>query len=505
MSDSLLQAIIGGNPLDLPGLGSSDGGLTILFPLSLGGTVNDLANALHLPVDSILAVNPGLEANSSLNLSQVVALPEGHIDQILQSVNLAGNQAYVAQPPASPTDAASASSIPPGAEFDYMPNDGVTVVVPIPRSIAVALDVLDLSQRNAPFALPLEENQGRWVMSVNPVMPAPGSGNTVDTSITVVLAAPVSNMSVDASRSFDTPAAVMPVSEPLPSTTSNQASASTSVPTTTSATTTVPPTWSVEPSKVIAVTSSQHESESEGAFSFTRSANGVMPVGQDRLRNPGSGMAPPPPMDDSRFAAPVARMLQGSSGTAIVLPASAMNAAGLPIDGHPMSLQLMAVLLAQAGGSGTGTATSSPFVDPQALAALAASQRATKVVDLGAGRSMQFSLVRDRLQRIDPIGHEQRAASRRTGEGLQELCVGRPGGEEMEQTEEQREQGRRRRAAIAAMRRRRRPRSRRCRYWQGSRRDLRPAAAVSYPKRVDFAEFRRRQLPRYLWKVGGGD
>ncbi|RUL79050.1 hypothetical protein [Dyella choica] len=496
MSDSLLHAIIGGNPLNLPGLGANDGGLTLLFPLSLGGTVNDLANALHLPVEAILAVNPGLRADSPLNVSQVVDLPDDHIDQIMRSVNLAGSQAFVTPPP----DAASSSSVPSDHYVVDGSSDGVSRVMPTPRQIAAAFGSLDLAQQNTPLPSPVEKKPDHWVVGVSPDMSTPSPGKSSDASVNVVLAAPTLNLTVNPSRALVAPALVLPISAQPSAALSNQTTTSGQV--ATPATTAVPamPASNMEPVKSAAAASSLYGSE--GVFGFGRAANVGLPAGQDRQRNPGAGIAPPPPMDDSRFAGPLARVQPANGGIAFVAPATAMNAMDLHADGHPMMLQLMALWLAQSGGSNAGTAASSPLVDPQALAALAASQRDTKVIDLGAGRSMAFSLVHDRLQRIDPIGQEQRAASRRSGEGLQELRISSTYGEQTEQTDEQREQGRRRRAAIAAMRRRRRPRSRRCRYWRGDRRDLRTARAATYPKQVDFAEFRRRQPPRYMWSVG---
>jgi hypothetical protein len=139
------------------------------------------------------------------------------------------------------------------------------------------------------------------------------------------------------------------------------------------------------------------------------------------------------------------------------------------------------------------------FIDPQVVAAQVASMRAGRVVDLGAGRSLEFTLVVDRMRRIDAIGREEQAATRRTGDGLNEKVQDTEAEEETQQSDDRRDDERRRQAAIAAMRRRRRPRSTRCRYRHGSAGRSRGAGTVRYPKGVDLAEFRSRQPPRYLW------
>lgn len=489
----LLHAIVGSHPFDLPGLpglGPKDKGLTILFPLSMGGTVNDLANALHVPVESILAVNPGLTADSSLGVSQVVDLPEGHLDQIMRSVNVDGSHAYVSPPSPSSSVPPPDVSSPSGASSESytvqvsIDNVSVRVNVDLPtlRSTTIALDSFNDPQRNVLVPLPIEKRADRWIASINPADFMTG-GDPLNASNIVA-----------------------PVSQPSSTATSNQTPLSTSVPTNDPQATTVLVMSNIDADKIIAASSMQFQGEREGAFSYTRVVNVVVSTAQDRQRGPGSDMPPPPPIDVSRFAGSFIKVV--SNDSIAIIPPAVMNAMELPTDRHPMTLQLMALLMAQSGcaaAAGMGApvpSQPSSYVDPQALAALAASMRGTKVVDLGAGRSMEFSLVNDRMRRIDPIGQEDRPAFRRTGDGLEEVRVSSPHGEDVEQTDEQREQGRRRRAAIAAMRRRRRARTRRCRYWRGARRDLRASGDVRYPKRVDLAEFRSRQPPRYMWNVG---
>lgn len=467
MTDSLLQAIIGGNPLGLPGLGPKEHGLTIVFPLSLGGTVNDLAHALHVPVELILAVNPGLRADSPLSVSQVVGLPEGHIEQIMRSVTVAGDQAYVTPPASSPPPVASPA--PAIAQDDGPPMPGQ-------RGVAFACELSDLLRQSVLSLPPVAVQSNRWTMGI---LPMASSG-----------------------MAFATPPGPAPAAQAVAANDGQAAGMSAQAGPTAGAS--VAPVSNLELERAIVVATSPRTSESTSAFSYMRSANVVVPVAQDRQRNPLPGMPPPPPLDDRRFAAPLACMPSVNTGITVVLPIASTGAVQPLTDRHPMSLQLMALLLMQAGNSGAAAATSSVSCapDPQALAALAANLRANKTIELGAGRSLTFTLVDDRLRRIDPVGQE-RSAPRRNGDGLQEVRVSFAHGEEAEQTDEQREQGRRRRAAIAAMRRRRRPRTRRCRYWRGRRRALRPASTVRYPKQVDLAEFRRRQPPRYQWHVGG--
>lgn len=480
MADPLLHAIINGSSLDLPGMGSSDNGMTILFPLSFGNTVNDLANALNLPVDSILAVNPGLQANSPLSVSQVVGLPDDHVEQIMQAVSTLGGRPYVStrapassSPAPSSSETAHPSGVTPASYVDRSLNDNANVLIPTLRALASELDLRDHPKQAAMLIPPTDEDAQGWmarsggyVLSIGGARPEPSTATPLPLQAPATNQVPIAASS--SSESATTPARVItPVSGPA---------------------------------NVTVAASGQRQNSLDTVINGVSATSDATRAAQDRQRNPGSDI-PPPPMDPRWFAAQASGPV--SNGTHITPPAVVTHAGNLP--GGPTTLQLMALLMAQSGGSlaaGTASVTpqqGQPFVDPQALAAFAAAMRAVKVVDLGAGRSMEFSLVRDRLQRIDPIGQEDRATSgRRTGDGLEEVRVSRPGRDDIEQTDEQREQGRRRRAAIAAMRRRRRARTRRCRYWRGSRSILRASAAARYPKRVDWAEFRSRQPPRYM-------
>ena len=476
MADPLLHAIINGNPLDLPGLGSDDSGMTILFPLSFGNTVNDLANALDLPVDSILAVNPGLQADSPLSVSQVVGLPDDRVGQIMQAVGRLGDRPYVSM--RAPASAPAVSSSEPPHTSGWTPvsygyrslNDNANVCVPALRALASEPDLSDHPKQAAALIPPVDEQAqdwmartGRFALSIDGAQPEPSA-------ITPLPKAAPDQMLAAAPSSSDSATTLARVVTP--------ASAQ---------------------GDVTFATSSQRQNPFEAVINGVQSTSDTTRAMQDRARNAGSDV-PPPPMDPRWFAAQITSPV--SSGAQVAPLSVVAHAANL--SGSPTSLQLMALLVAQSSGSlaaGSASVTpqqSQPFVDPQAMAAFVAATRAVKVVDLGAGRSLEFSLARDRLQRIDPIGQEDRAASgRRTDDGLEEVRISRPDREDVEQTDEQREQGRRRRAAIAAMRRRRRARTRRCRYWRGSRSGLRTSGAARYPKRVDWAEFRSRQPPRY--------
>ena len=493
MSD-LLQAIISGNPLELPGLGSNNGGLTILFPLSLGNTVTDLANTLNVPVDSILAVNPGLRGDSPLAISQVIGLPEGHVDHIMRSLDPTLGRTYGTSPSSSPPGAPPTISIPHESHPDSLFYDCMRVVPPLLRSMQTALDMFNTPGQDARFTS--QDNEAatsRWLVSVAPPTLPIGISepHDVPTAITSISVLSLASASTQASS-----LALPPTSAPA-----QAASAATPAPELSAS--------SIDPHNVMLIAASSQERRAwEGAVSVASVEKSFMQAAQDRQRNPVLNPPPPTLMEGGRFAGRVTWAVPPSSNVGFVPPIDTQNTMAPSTDSRPVTLQLIALMMAQSAGSAAADARTvvpsqgPSFVDPQAVAALAATMRATKVVDLGAGRSMEFSLVADRMRRIDPIGQEDRPSLRRTGDGLEEVRVRCPDGEDVEQTDEQREQGRRRRAAIAAMRRRRRPRSRRCRYWHGTRHNLRPSGEAHYPKRVDFAEFRSRQPPRYMWNVG---
>ncbi|KRE94444.1 hypothetical protein ASG87_17730 [Frateuria sp. Soil773] len=241
------------------------------------------------------------------------------------------------------------------------------------------------------------------------------------------------------------------------------------------------------------------------ALSYAQAA-GLLMQAANSQRTDDRQLPPPPPMpppSGTDRAPPVTQAMPLQGGWS-VSPSASWSVVPVAAGNDEAKLQIMALLVAQLGGSMMASSSSMPqgpgFIDPQALAAQAASLRAGRVIDLGAGRSMQVSLVNDRLGRIDAIGREGQAATRRTGDGLDELRARQAEpDEEAAPTDEQREEGRRRRAAVAALRRRRRMHSVRCRYRRGLRLAL-CREGGRYPSGVDLAEFRSRQLPRYLWQ-----
>jgi hypothetical protein len=183
------------------------------------------------------------------------------------------------------------------------------------------------------------------------------------------------------------------------------------------------------------------------------------------------------------------------------------SVAAAAVDGNEAKLQIMALLMAQMGQSAAGATAgvagvqTPGFVDPQAVAAYAASMRAGRTVDLGAGRTLEFTLAPDRMRRVGAIGDEERTlGGRRSADAaLKSAREKRPETEESQESRDRRDEQRRRRAAEAGLRRRRRQLSARCRPRQGPRMPLREPGRGRYPKAVDWAEFRSRQPPRYLW------
>ena len=495
MSDSLLQAIISGNPLGLPGLGSNENGVTILFPLSMGNTVTDLANTLHVPVDSILAVNPGMQADTPLTASQVIGLPEGHINQIMRSLNPALDRSYGPSPSPPSQGVPPTTDVTHGGYLDHLLRDGMQAAPPLLRSMPAALDMYNMPRQDEPPGFQgNEEATNRWLVSVaSPVL-----SNVI--SAPHDLLPGITSVSVLSLTSTSTQASTLVLAS-APAPTTAPATVLASVPSTAPQM----PTSNIDPRSVTLTASAQNRSAGESTFHFAPVERALMQTEQSRGRSPASNPPPPPLLIDGGRPAVQVTWVVPPRSTEFVPTVATQNTMVLPTDNRPITLQLMALLLAQSDGPAAMSGQPQGFIDPQAIAAMAATMRATKVIDLGAGRSMEFSLIADRMRRIDPIGQEDRVAARRTGDGLEEVRVRSRNADEVEQTDEQREQGRRRRAAIAAMRRRRRLRSRRCRYWRGTRRDLHPSSTVRYPKRVDFAEFQSRQPPRYMWNVDGGE
>jgi hypothetical protein len=227
----------------------------------------------------------------------------------------------------------------------------------------------------------------------------------------------------------------------------------------------------------------------------------------------GSESIPPPPpmpwLDGTRpnlLSAPMAWTGAVPQGA----PPAGWSVAAPLADGNEAKLQIMALLMAQlgqaaAGSAGAANVQAPGFIDPQAVAAQVASMRAGRAIDLGAGRTLEFTLVQDRMRRIGAIGDEERVAAGRRAQdaAAKPARDARPENEASQESRDRREQARRRRAAEAAMRRRRRKLSTRCRPRRGPRLPLREPGQGRYPMSVDWAEFRGRLPPRYLWDAPG--
>lgn len=443
-----LRAIVG-NPLELPGLGNplgNDGNaLTFQFPLSFGTTVNDLANALHVPVSDILAVNPGLQPNSPLSLSQVIDLPPAHIDTIARSLSNLGQASSDLTPPRM--DLTLPSNAPPQSYTAPLPGGSVNIVPPMTATAKAAGDITGAVLGNG---LPGTASPAQW---------------TIDSS--------------DMASQARAPAITSPL---------DSVSTAISSPRTSTA--------------VGEISNPSLSRDDEDRVGFARAATPVVRASQAHQHESDAIPPPPLPLDASR-ASPLPGVQ--INPLASFAPAySGWNVVPVVVDSNQAKLEIMALLAAQLSGSNAaGSTVATPqapaFIDPQIVAAQAASVRAGRVVDLGAGRSLEFTLVIDRMRRIDAIGREEQAATRRTGDGLNEKIQDTGAEEETQQSDDRRDDERRRQAAIAAMRRRRRPRSKRCRYRGGSSRAAGKSGTVRYPKGVDLAEFRSRQPPRYLW------
>lgn len=442
-----LRAIVG-NPLELPGLGNplgNDGNaLTFQFPLSFGTTVNDLANALHVPVGDILAVNPGLQPNSPLSLSQVIDLPPAHIDTIAHSLSNLGQTSSDLTPPRM--DLTLPPNAPPQSYTTPLPGGSVNIVPPITATAKAAGDITGSVLRNV---LPGTASPTQWTLDPPDVVSqvrAPTANAPID-SVSATASSPRTSTSVG------------DVSDPSMS------------------------------------------RNDEGRIGFAHAAATVVRASQTHQHD-SDGIPPPPLQPDASRASPLPGV-QINPLSSFTPAYNAWSVVPVAADSNQAKLEIMALLAAQLSGSNVaGSTVAMPqapaFIDPQIVAAQVASMRAGRVVDLGAGRSLEFTLVIDRMRRIDAIGREEQAATRRTGDGLNEKVQDMEAEEETQQSDDRRDDERRRQAAIAAMRRRRRPRSKRCRCRGGS---SRKSGKVRYPKGVDLAEFRSRQPPRYLWTV----
>lgn len=529
--DPILTMLLGGNQ---PGHGNDDGNLQFGYPMAAGETIDSIAANLRIPVEDLVLSNPGLTPDTPLTTGLVLTLPPRYIGQITSQSN----------PFVTPVTATVAPMAPePSALPLFGQNSGMTANIASTNGLnAAASDnpltaALNLGQSLAlpdgnPDLLDLITDVTTQVVPPSFAAVAAAPTDFLDaanllTSYTPLLASP-QNLSAD--RSYLVPPAPAEISEPpisvatpamgiTASTGQTQpppsvASGSNESALAASLAQVTNPTTRMQPVTVGAnILPTVEEASTPNAVNAIGSTWRATQAQVQTQAQRGPGMPPPPPIpgSDSRVS-PFANQTSLQSSWIQQPSVSSWNAvvgvAGAT-GGTQAKLEIMALLTAQlgqaatAGGQpGASHAPAPGFVDPQA-AAYAASVRTGRAVDLGMGRTMQFSLVDDRLSRVSAIGEEASANGlRRTGDGLDQAPV--TPAEPDEETQDGHESDgkeRRRLAAIAAMRRRRRPLSSRCRYRRGIRRPLREAGRGRYPQGVDLAEFSQRLPPRYLWTV----
>lgn len=420
-----------------------NGHVQLSFPMSPGDTVSTIADKLGLPLDSLLQVNPGMSANTPLSSGLTVQLPVSSLGDLNGNWGNRGNGNV---------------DNPSGHELPLLPEladalrgsariDGIQLGVTL--STSGGLQAIPLISAGAMNSADLAAQASRNQLAGWPGGTAPGS-------------APV-NYVQGADRSGATATGI-------PATTLGAARA-------------------------------------DGVVLSFAQAAGAMAQAALNNQHGNDSVPPPPPMpwlDGTRPALVSTPMAWQAVPQG--MPPAGWSVAAAAVDGNEAKLQIMALLMAQlgqaaAGSAGAANVQAPGFIDPQAVAAQAAAMRAGRNIDLGAGRSLQFTLVQDRMRRVGAVGEEERAAAgRRPGEAEVKSARERRAAdtEETQESRDRREQDRRRRAAEAALRRRRKL-SARCRPRRGPRMPLREAGRGRYPKAVDWAEFRGRLPPRYLW------
>lgn len=441
--DPVVQLLTGGERgHGVPGNGN--GHVQLSFPMSPGDTVNTIADKLGLPIDSLLQANPGLSANTPLTAGLVVQLPVSHPGDLHGGWNEGNGRAD--------------NGMPPGQRELPLPPD-------LPNPMRARIDGIQLGVTlsagpNAPQVLPLV---------------AASSLNGADAAFQTSRGQPLTGWP-GGTGPGSAPAGYMPAAD-------RGSTVATALP-----------------------ASSLGAARAEGVvLSFAQAAGALAQAAMDQEHGNAS-IPPPPPMP----------WLDGTRPNLVATPlfwpggappgAAAGWAVAAPVaDGNEAKLQIMALLMAQlgqaaAGGAAAANVHTPGFIDPQAVAAQAASLRAGRTIDLGAGRVLEFTLAPDRMRRVGAIGDEEAApAGRSRGAAVKPARDRRAENEETEEGRDRREQARRRRAAEAAMRRRRRKLSARCRPRRGPRLPLRKPGQGRYPAAVDWAEFRGRLPPRYLW------
>lgn len=453
-NDPVIQLLGGGGTHGAQG----NGHVLLNFAMSPGDTINTIAEKLGLPIDGLLQSNPGLRADTPLTPGLTVQLPMSNLGDIRSTLGGDNGHAY-------------------GRDN----NDGANSTssqreLPLPRDL---VDAIRGNDRVDGLRLGLSLSLGANAQSV-PLMAA-GLLNTTDVALMAGREQPLAG-------------------SVWPGTTGPGTAPVSYVP-------------SADRGSVVATSlpsSSLATVRADGVMlSFAQVAGAMAQAAMDQQHNAES-VPPPPPMpwlDGTRpnlLATPMASPV----AFAQVAPSVNWSVAAPVVDSNEAKLKIMALLAAQLGQASSGGASAANvqapgFIDPQAVAAHAASMRAGRSINLGAGRSLEFTLVNDRMRRVGAIGDEERTLGGRRG-GKTEVNSTRgkrAEAEEGAQRGQDQDEGRRRRrrAAVAAMRRRRRKLSVRCRPRKGGRLPLREAGSGRYPVAVDWAEFRGRLPPRYLW------
>lgn len=455
--DPVIQLLSGG------GHGAQGNGhVQLSFPMSPGDTVGTIADKLGLPLDSLLQANPGMNANTPLTAGLTVQLPTSNLGDLRGN----GQSDHGNSSSNSNNNPGQNNSLPPGQRALPLPPDlpgavrGTARLESLQLGLTVSIGTLGANAQSVPLIAAGALNSADAALMAGRSQALNGSAWPAGT---LPGSAPVSY--VPAADRGSTVATGMPAS-------------------------------------------ALGAARADGVVLSFAQAVGVMAQAAMNDQHGSESVPPPPPMPWLDSTRP------NLAGTPMMWPAGApaqtvqpgWSVAAAAVDGNEAKLQIMALLMAQLGqaaasGAGATSVQSPGFVDPQAVAAYAASMRAGRTVDLGAGRTLEFTLAPDRMRRVGAIGDEERTlGGRRTGDtAVKSAREKRPETEESQESRDRREQQRRRRAAEAAMRRRRRQLSARCRPRQGPRMPLREPGHGRYPKAVDWAEFRSRQPPRYLW------
>ncbi len=494
-----------------PGQEDGDGNLLINYPMTPGETLAGLAANLHIPLAELLLSNPDLGASTPLSNGLTLSLPPQYLSTMTSNA-----QGYVA--PLSSSNGA----MPSGSTATALGTDDNPLADLVQNVLGIG------SSHGNPLAS---------LLGLDPTTSMPiGQGGSYDWADVVAQMTQSVYAPFAAATSLLAPTEEMASYAPFFATQAllsargeaaagpNPFAAASSAPLGFSEASVALTTSSLQAAAIeentLAGSARVTAATSGVAISAAMEGEATSPTSSATYaaaeRASQSQRAPelplPPPLGGDPRANPFAQ--ETAPPSALVLPATPPGWSVVVVSNsyaNQAKLEIMALLaaplgpLAVAAGAGGGMAGAQApgFVDPQAAAAYAAAaMQGGRSINLGMGRSLQFSLVDDRLRRVGAIGEDERGAgSRRTGDGLDEAARVDPA----ERDEEARgdrggdDQERRRLAAVAAMRRRQRPRSTRCRYRHGPRRPLRATGSGRYPSGVDLREFSERLPPRYLW------